>query len=149
MSQEGQLLDNKSLRAVSGKATDWQNLAKDCVAFANATGGHLHIGIEDNHSEPPAGQRIAPELPDLLRRKPSELTVNVSVLPAVVTAQNGGQYIDLAIPRSASIASTTDGRYYLRIADQCRPLVGEEVVRLASERAALPWETLTTLQIPR
>ncbi|SPC10207.1 ATP-binding protein [Cupriavidus taiwanensis] len=149
VSQEGQLLDYKSLRVVSGKAADWQSLAKDCVAFANATGGHLHIGIEDDQNQPPPGQLIAPDLPDLLRRKLCELTVNVSVLPTVVTSQNGGQYIDLTIPRSTSIASTTDGRYYLRIADQCRPLVGEEVVRLASERAALPWETLTSLQIPR
>lgn len=43
MSQEGQLLDRKSLRAVSGKTADWGELVKDCVAFANATGGHLLI----------------------------------------------------------------------------------------------------------
>lgn len=41
MSQEGQLLDRKSLRAVSGKTADWGELVKDCVAFANATGGQL------------------------------------------------------------------------------------------------------------
>lgn len=37
MSQEGQLLDKKSLRAISGKTADWGELVKDCVAFANAT----------------------------------------------------------------------------------------------------------------
>ena len=36
MSQEGQLLDKKSLRSVTGKAADWKELAKDCIAFANA-----------------------------------------------------------------------------------------------------------------
>lgn len=37
MSQEGQLLDQKSLRAVTGKTADWNEIAKDCIAFANAT----------------------------------------------------------------------------------------------------------------
>jgi len=39
MSQEGQLIDKKSLRAVTGRNADWDGLAKDCVAFANAQGG--------------------------------------------------------------------------------------------------------------
>ncbi|MDO9144243.1 hypothetical protein [Rhodoferax sp.] len=38
MSQEGQLLDKKSLRAVLGKTANWSELAKDCIAFANALG---------------------------------------------------------------------------------------------------------------
>lgn len=44
MSQEGQLFDRKSLRAVTGKTTDWAEIAKDCVAFANASGGRLLLG---------------------------------------------------------------------------------------------------------
>jgi ATP-dependent DNA helicase RecG len=91
MSREGQLLDKKSLRSVQGRTADWSELVKDCVAFANATGGHLLIGIEDGQSEPPAGQRIPASLPDTLRRKLAERTVNVSALPDVVTATNGGQ----------------------------------------------------------
>lgn len=47
VSLEGQLLDQKSLRAVTGKAIDWNEIAKDCIAFANATGGRLLLGIED------------------------------------------------------------------------------------------------------
>lgn len=149
MSQEGQLLDKKSLRAVSGKTTDWAELTKDCVAFANATGGHLLIGIEDGQRQPPAGQRIPAELPDTLRRKLAERTVNVAALPNIMTANNGGQYIDLIIPRATAVASTTDGRYFLRIADQSKPVTGDEVMRLAAERNALPWETQTTLHIRR
>ncbi|MDR1280917.1 MAG: hypothetical protein LBK99_08850 [Opitutaceae bacterium] len=52
------------------------------------------IGIEDDRDEPSAGQRVPMELPDILRRKLAGRTVNVSVLPDVVTALNGGQYID-------------------------------------------------------
>ena len=149
MSQEGQLLDRKSLRAVTGKTVDWNELAKDCVAFANATGGRLLLGIEDGQDVPPVGQQIPVDLPDTLRRKLAERTVNVAVLPDVVTAPNGGQYIDLSISRAMAVASTTDGRYFLRVADQSKPVTGDDVMRLASERSALPWETLTTLHIPR
>ena len=53
MSLEGQLLDYKSLRAVTGKSADWADLAKDCVAFANALGGRLLIGIENGQELPP------------------------------------------------------------------------------------------------
>jgi len=134
---------------VVGKTADWKELGKDCVAFANASGGHLLIGIEDGQSEPPADQHIPGDLADLIRRKVAECTVNVVVLPEVVTAPNNGQYIDLRIPRSVAVASTTDGRYFLRVADQSKPVVGDDVLRLASERAALPWETQTTLLIPR
>lgn len=149
MSQEGQLLDQKSLRSVTGKSADWNELAKDCIAFANATGGRLLLGIEDEQDQPPSGQLVPADLPDAIRRKIAERTVNVSVLPNVVTSPNGSQYIDLAIPRSIAVASTTDGRYFLRVADQSKPVTGDDVLRLASERAALPWETQTTLQVPR
>jgi ATP-dependent DNA helicase RecG len=149
VSQEGQLLDKKSLRAVSGKTADWVELAKDCVAFANATGGHLLIGIEDDQNDPPASQRIPVGLSDTLRRRLAELTVNVVALPNIVTASNGGQYIDLTIPRATAVASTTDGRYFLRVADQSKPVTGDEVMRLATERNALPWEMQTTLHIQR
>ncbi len=149
MSLEGQLRDQKSLRAVTGKTADWGELAKDCIAFANATGGQLWLGLEDGEALPPAGQRVPADLPDMLRRKLAERTVNVTVLPDVVTADNGGEFVALRVPRSLTVASTTDGRYYLRVADQSRPVTGDEVLRLASERAALPWETQTTLQLPR
>ena len=149
MSLEGQLLDQKSLRAVTGKTADWNEIAKDCIAFANSTGGRLLLGIEDGQDTPPAGQHIPADLPDTLRRKLTERTVNVTVLPDVVTARNGGQYIELRIPRSLTVASTTDGRYFLRVADQSKPVTGDDVMRLASERSALPWETQTTLHIAR
>ena len=149
MSLEGQLLDRKSLRAVTGKTADWAELAKDCVAFANALGGRLLIGIEDDDDFPPPAQRVVADLPDTLRRRLAELTVNVSVRPLIRVADNGGEFIELAIERATAVASTSDGRFYLRIGDASKPVLGDEVMRLAGERSALPWETLTTLGVPR
>lgn len=149
MSQEGQLLDQKSLRAVTGKTADWGELAKDCVAFANALGGRLLIGIEDSETMPPTDQRIPVDLPDFLRRRLGELTVNVSVRPDIRRADNGGEYIEMAVARSLAVASTSDGRYFLRLADVSKPVLGDDVMRLAVERSAMPWETLTSLGVPR
>lgn len=149
MSLEGQDLDRKSLRAVTGKTADWPELAKDCVAFANALGGQLLIGIEDGEELPPQAQRVSPELLDTLRRRIAELTVNVSVRATLQVAANAGEFIALAIDRALSVASTSDGRYFLRVGDASKPVLGDEVMRLAGERSSLPWETLTTLGVPR
>ena len=56
--KENSLYDRKSLRAVLGKTADFNELAKDCVAFSNAQGGVIDIGIEDNNILPPEGQTI-------------------------------------------------------------------------------------------
>lgn len=147
MSSEGQAMDKKSLRKVTGPTADWSALAGDCVCFANAAGGTLLIGIEDADDLPLPTQRIEPELIDLIRKRVNEKTVNVQVAPELVTAENGGQYIALRIARSVGVASTTDGRYFVRVGDQCRPVLGDDVLTLLNDRPTLPWETLTTQQV--
>lgn len=149
MSLEGQLIDRKSLRTVLGKKANFKEIGKDCIAFANAQGGKLLIGIEDGEELPPPEQRIPPELLDTIRKRVAENTVGVLVLPNIVVAENGGEYIELNIPRSTGVASTSAGQYFIRIADSSRPVVGDEVMRLANERAAFPWDTLTTMRVPR
>ena len=148
-STETQFLEKKSLKVVTGKSADLGELAKDCVCLANAKGGIIAIGIEDNSAEPPADQKISVELREKIQKRIGELTVNVAIAPQLHTATNGGEYIRLIVSRSNSIASTSDGHYYIRIADTCKPLLGDDVSRLLNERAATPWETLTNLEVPR
>lgn len=142
MTLENQHTDRKSLRTISGKTADWDEMAKDCVCFANSEGGRLLIGIEDGETEPPAGQQVPSGLVDRLRKRIGELTVNVQVLPRVQQAANGAEFIELSIIPSPSVASTTDGRYFLRVGDTCRPIVGDDVLRLANERPGRAWETM-------
>lgn len=149
MSLEGQIRDQKSLRIVAGKSADWKELAKDCVAFANSVGGKLIIGIEDGESQPPEKQKIPPGLTDTIRKRLAELTVGLTVLPEVSVSETGSEYIELTIPRSTGVASTSDGRYFLRVGEDSKPVTGDDVMRLASERSAVPWETQTTLHIGR
>lgn len=148
MSLEDQHTDRKSLRTVSGKSADWEALAKDCVCFANGAGGRLLIGIEDGEELPPAAQSVPPELLDRLRKRIGELTVNVQALPSLQRAANGGEFIELVIDRSSNVASTRDGRFFLRVSDTCQPVVGDDVLRLANERPGRPWEVMDS-GVPR
>ncbi len=61
--------DKKSLRFITGKSPQWGELAKDVVCFANARGGHILIGIEDNDTLPPNTQSISPLLIDQLNKR--------------------------------------------------------------------------------
>lgn len=146
---EGQCVDHKSLRTVTGKTADFAELAKDCVCFANGPGGAILIGIEDGADAPQPKQRIPADLLDRIRKRIGELTVHVDLATEVRTDANGGEYIVLTIARSTGVASTTDGRYFLRVGDECRPVVGDDVLRLITERPSVPWETLTTIGVKR
>ena len=58
MTPEDQHFDRKSLRKVIGKTAAWSELALDGMAFANAQGGSLLIGIEDGQEAPPPRQTL-------------------------------------------------------------------------------------------
>ena len=139
---EDQYTDCKSLRTVTGNNPQWHAIAQDCVCFANGAGGRLLIGIEDAHSLPPQNQVIPAGLLDKLRKRIGELTVNVQALPSLHRAENGGEFIELLVDRAHSVASTRDGKYFLRIGDTCQPVLGDDVLRLANERPGRPWEAM-------
>lgn len=147
MSLEGQDFDKKSLRII--KSGDYQELAKDCVAFANAIGGRLLIGIEDKDELPPPEQRIDDNVLDQLSKRISQLTLNIGLAPHKVAAENGGEYVELKIFRSHSIAATSDGRYFIRVADESRPLLPDDLGRLMNDKTAFVWETQTSQLVPR
>lgn len=148
MTRENHQMDRKSLRKISGHAANFSDVAADCVCFANAAGGVLLIGFEDGIDEPPQGQRIAPELLDTLRKRIGELTVNVQVAPVVRQAPNGGEYIELAVARAVGVASTSDGRYFMRVADACKPVLGDDVLALLNDRPLVAWETMRAASEP-
>jgi len=145
---EDQHVERKSLRAVIGRNADWDDIARTCVCFANGAGGQLLIGIENDETEPPASQTIPPDLLDRVRKRVQELTVNVQALPSLQRSANGGEFVEVVIQRSQSVASTADGRFFLRVADSCLPVGGDDVLRLANERPGHPWETMES-GVPR
>lgn len=149
MTPENQHFDRKSLRKVTGKTAAWAELALDCVAFANAQGGSLLIGIEDGQEAPPLGQTLPPGLAETVAKRMRELTVNVELAATATTSANGGAFIDLRVARAHGPASTSDGRYAIRIGDESKPVVGDDITRLLNDRPARPWESLSVAGLVR
>ncbi|WP_347142469.1 ATP-binding protein [Phocaeicola dorei] len=138
--EENSLYDKKSLREITGKSADWNEVAKDCVAFSNAQGGVIDYGIEDDADAPPADQKVSEEIAINLEKKISGKTQNVSVHAEIRTHENGGQYIRLHIARGTSSASTTSGKYFTRVSDNSVPLTGDDITRLSAEKGYYRWE---------
>lgn len=146
--KENQTYDQKSLRAVSGSKADFDEIAKDCVAFANREGGHLAIGIEDGEDLPPQEQHISDSLKETIVKRLNERTINVALVPRVIKADNGGEYLDLEVLRSAvSIASTTKGGYFIRDNDESKPIAPDELMRAITDKPSFSWETKVTLKV--
>ena len=133
---------DKSLRHVTGKTADWE-VVKDAVAFANARGGYSPSASRHAERPPPAenrggrGRDPAQDQVDGQRRSPADD-------PDVRQRRPVSKPGRLARGRGLDFMDAT-----LRVADVSRPVVGDEILRLANERAALPWETLTSLGVPR
>lgn len=149
MTVEGQELDVKSIRYAMYKHKDLDGLAGDCVAFANASGGSILLGIEDGQSQPPPGQKVPTSLVESIRKRIPQVTVNVNVVPQLLVAKNCGQYIDILITgNQQSIAATSDGRYYLRVSDESKRLMPDDLGRLMADRNSLVWELNVVRRIP-
>ncbi len=150
MSEEGQLFDKKSLRVLHDGDRGLRELAADCVAMANASGGRLAIGVEDEAPQPPPDQRVTDEQVMRLSKRIPTLTLNVAVAATRQVADNGGEWIDLQVFASRqAMAATSDGRYYLRVGDESRPLMPEDLARLAGDKSAFVWEAQPQRQVPR
>jgi len=145
--KENQTWDKKSLRAVIGNSKSFDEIAKDCVAFANKEGGHLAIGIEDDDELPPPTQRVDDSLKEKVVKRINELTINVAIVPKIVKEKNGGEYLDLEILRSAaSIASTTKGGYFIRDNDKSKPIAPDDLLRAITDKPSFSWETKVSLK---
>lgn len=144
MRREDLKFDKKSLKTVCGKTANFNEIAKDCVAFANARGGELYIGIEDDEEFPPIGQTIPENLSSEVVKRITQLTINVHMQGRKEIAKNGGEFLVIDVARQQStIASTTKGQYYLRVGDESRPVLPDELVRFIEDRTAFSWETRT------
>lgn len=147
--EENKNIDKKSLKFLKGKHTNWDELAKDCVCFANAQGGYIIIGIEDKETLPPVKQMVSDKnIPDVIQKNIAHRTINVGIAVTIETAANKAEYIQIQVFRNArTIASTTDGKYYVRVHDECSPVPPDEMARLAAEKNAFVWEEQTTKRV--
>ena len=148
--EEGISIDYKSLKKVLDsagkiKSDGLRDLAVTSVAFANVHGGKIIIGIEDKDKQPPLEQTITVKTANETVTRLKSLCFNVGFqLGEIETHANGSQFFSITVyPTLKSVATTADGKIYIRIGDQCQPARSEDIVRLASEKDAFQWELQT------
>lgn len=143
---ENSTMEYKSLKKVVGKSADLKDLAKTCVCLANAQGGYLLLGIEDKEKLPPKEQKINQDEMNTVIKTLRSLTDSVGLVnPEIKTHENGGEYFIIQIyPSMKTIATTSDGKVFIRVGDECTPIKGEELTRLAHEKGAFQWELVAT-----
>jgi ATP-dependent DNA helicase RecG len=147
MTEEGISIDYKSLKKVVDtagklKSEGLRDLAVTSVAFANVHGGKIVIGIEDKDKQPPLNQTIAVRTANDTVTRLKSLCFNVGFqLGDIENHANGSQFFTITVyPTLKSVATTADGKIYIRIGDQSQPARSEDIVRLASEKDAFQWE---------
>jgi ATP-dependent DNA helicase RecG len=139
---ETQVIEYKSVRKIKSGDRGFKELAKTCVCLANAQGGKIVIGFEDKTKEPPAGQTIKQDIVNNTLERLRGLTFSVGLMPSdILTHSNGGQYFEITVyPSQKVVATTSEGKIYIRIADCCEPVRGEDLQRIVAEKDAFQWE---------
>lgn len=95
------------------------------------------LGVEDGKDAPPAGQVVEDGLPGAINKRILQVTVNVAVVATKRRAGNGGEYIEIRVHgNQQSVASTSDGRFFIRVSDETQPLRGDELTRLMADRSS-------------
>lgn len=142
MNTEDIITEYKSLRKINTGDSGFKDLAVTCVCLANTQGGKLIIGVEDKEKEPPNSQTISVEQVNKTVTRLRSLCFNVGFgLYEVEKHTNGGEYLSIIVlPTSKSLATTSEGKIYIRIGDQCQAARGEDIIRIASEKDAFQWE---------
>ena len=156
---ENTTIEFKSLRKIIDnqgklKTDGLRDLAVTCVSLANSQGGEIIFGIEDIAHEPPAGQLIQDSIINEVITRLRSLCFSVSlILKGKEKHANGSDYFIITVqPSLKSIATTSDGKVFIRVGDQCQPARSEDLVHLASEKDAFQWElqlrNITVDQLP-
>lgn len=146
MNSEKQTTEYKSLQKIRTGDKGFKDLAITCVALANAQGGKIYIGYDNTQKRPlPYQSVLQDEINDAITKLRS-LCFNVGLTSSeILEDEIGSQYFVINVyPSQRSIATTSDGKIYLRIADKCEPVRSEDIQRLSEEKGAYQWEIIRT-----
>lgn len=142
MKPETQTIEYKSLQKIRTGDKGFKELSTTCVALANAQGGLIYLGFDDKKKHTLPGQIIELDEINNAATKLRSLCFNVSLTASEVQEdETGSQYFIITVfPSMKSIASTSDGKFYVRIADKCEPVRSEDILRLSETKGCFQWE---------
>ncbi len=120
---------------VEFKQRSTKDIHKEIVALANADGGHILIGIDDDGGIVGVNAKLSMELI-------SNAIQSIIPLPRVLFHQysiDGRDIIVVEIPKSETLCSI-GGVAYIRIGTGIRPLSIQEILILSSEIGTIQWD---------
>ena len=121
-------------------------LQKAAVAFANADGGEVYVGVSDNKDEPDAGKRWrGPELIEAFNQHIQALTEVEPTLPYTLTFlkadDHPGYVLRIEVEKSSAVHKTADGTVYERKGAQSLPVTDpERITALGFAKGAQSFE---------
>lgn len=129
--REGQWFERKSGRISA------RDLAVPVVAFANAEGGTVVVGLSDGHIEGVAADRI-----NELRQVAHDFTSPVVRMHAteLTDSESGKTLLLLAIEPGERVHETSKGECYLRVGDESRHLSFAQRRELEFDRGHAPYD---------
>jgi ATP-dependent DNA helicase RecG len=143
---EKQKVEFKDLQKIRTGDKGFRDLAVTCVAFANAQGGNIYIGFDDKLCAPKPNQLVSEKEANDAATRLRELCFNVALSSSgILSDESGSQYFILTIsPSMRSIATTSDGKIYIRVADKCMPVRSEDLQSLMDTKGNYQWEIIRT-----
>ena len=141
-STENQNIEYKSIQKIRTGDKGFRELSVTCVALANAQGGEIIIGVDNKTLRVGDNQVITQDEQNDAVSKLRSLCFGVAITPSgILSDENGSNYFIInVLPSLKTIATTSDGKIYIRIADKCEPVRNEDLQRLAEEKGAFQWE---------
>ena len=143
---EKQKVEFKDLQKIRTGDKGFRELAVTCVAFANTQGGNIYIGFDDKLCAPKPNQQVSEKEANDAATRLRELCFNVALSSSGIQSdENGSQYFILTVsPSMRSIATTSDGKIYIRVADKCMPVRSEDLQNLMDTKGNYQWEIIRT-----
>lgn len=139
---EDKNIEYKGIQKIRTGDKGFKELAGTCVALANAQGGKIYIGIDNKTLMVGENQLITTQEQNDAVSKLRSLCFSVAITSSeILSDENGSQYFIITVfPSTKTIASTSDGKLFVRIVDKCEPVRSEDIQRLAEEKGAYQWE---------
>ena len=115
--------------------TQLRTIRETVVAFANASGGHLLLGVADGkRTRADAIHGVGPVDLDLLRHNVYDGTDPHLLVEIEELAEPEGRVLAIRVPRGVPPHTTSDGVARIRIGKDSKPLTGQSLVELALRR---------------
>ncbi|MBP6197890.1 MAG: putative DNA binding domain-containing protein [Fermentimonas sp.] len=135
-------LEDKNIfgKPLKNFAPNYEEMARDVVAFANRKGGFLFLGISDKSKEVNRDFVYTEEkIFDLIKQIQDRTQPTITLRPHKLTI-DGTKLLVLEIPFSMQMHSTSRGEYLIRSNNGNKPIEPHEMATIMSEKSLIVYD---------